>query len=571
MTTKWKAPEQTPERIAGVHKLMEEQEKVYGFSKPMVEYLYNKGIRSVEEIEDLIDISVDMERSPYELKDMEKAAKIISNHIDSNSRIIVFGDYDTDGITGTSIMVRALRNVGADVDYFINHRFIHGYGISVDAVKDMILEKGAPDLIITVDNGIVGFEGIQFAVDQGIDVVVTDHHLAKEELPNASAVVNPHRLDDTSTFKDICGATVAYKVMFALYHLRGLPFDYIYDMRDLVALGTVGDIMPLVDENRWLVTQGLDLIGRERREQFSALRRAKQGDKPFKLDGDLFGFLLSPMMNAPSRLTGSPNIGVDFFLTDDVDEMDTLAEEIVDLNEQRKALTLKQMAIAEEIVDTDSDNVIVAYHPDFHQGIIGLIAGRLTNKYNKPAIVFAPSANGVIKGSSRSIESYNIKEAFDRIADQLVSYGGHAQAAGLSVMESNFDNFKQAIVADASKLTEEELTPTAKVDVVLSPDEITAELIHEMNRFSPYGHGFEKPSFGLHPLNVDSVTFMTDGQHAKIIGDNGMNVLLFSGGEYVRELGTFSNISAIGSPSLNTFMGRTSVQFIVDGHHLVAR
>lgn len=569
--TRWKTPDSSEERTAGVLKLKEQTKDYYDLSQPMIEYLYNKGMRTLEDVQDLIDISVDLERSPFDLKDIEKAAEIISNHIDNDSHIIVFGDYDTDGITGTTIVVRALRHLQANAEYFVNHRFKHGFGISKLAVEDMIKEKGVPDLIITVDNGIVGYEGIQYAVEQGIEVVVTDHHIAEEKLPNASAVVNPVRLDDTSEFKQISGATVAYKVMLALYHHRQLPFGYIYDMRDLVALGTVGDVMPIIDENRWFVTQGLDLIGREKRPQFGALRRAKQGDKPFDLDADLFGFLLSPMMNAPSRLTGSPNICIDFFLTDSIPQMEMMAQRIVEINEERKTVTKEQMEKAEALVDVDDGNVIVAYHPEFHQGIIGLIAGRMTNKYNKPAVIFAKGPDGIYKGSSRSIETYNIKEALDRVSEHIVGHGGHAQAAGLSVREEDFVAFREALIADAEQLTAEDMSPVVHVDALLNPEDVTQQLVREINLFSPYGEGFRKPSFGLNTMVVSKVQYMTEGLHAKVIGNNGLTVLLFSGGDLVRSFGDFSVVHAVGSPSLNNFRGRTSVQFIAENNQLIGR
>lgn len=568
---KWVLEEKTAERAKGIEKLKKGQASSYGFSDAMLEYLYNRDVRTVDDIDNMTNISPDSERNPLELKDIQKAAKIISKHIDKGSHIIVFGDYDTDGVSSVSVMVRALRELGASVDYFVNNRFKHGFGINKQAIVDMIKEKGKPKLLITVDNGIVGYEGVDYAVREGIEVIVTDHHLAEKKLPRASAVVNPQRHDDTSLFKDISGAAVAYKVMLVLYLERGVDFQYVYDMKDLVGLSTVGDVMPLVDENRWFVKEGLKLIGQETRPQFVALREANQGDRPFNLDADLFGFLLSPMMNAPGRIVGKPDLAIDLFLTDDTNEMKRLAEELVEMNNSRKILASEQVDIVESIIDTEESNVIVAYHPDFHQGIIGLIAGQLTEKHNKPAIIFADGKDGVIKGSARTIKNYPIKDALDRISEHIIQHGGHDGAAGLSIKLENLEDFKKALADDSSSLTKEDMIPEVKVDALLNPEEITQELVGEMKMLEPYGEGFKAPLFGMNTMAVKDVFYMTEGKHVKLMGPNKFTVLMFNGGEQVKNMGDIKIIQAVGTPSLNTWRGVTNVQFMVHNDNLVGK
>lgn len=570
MTTHWHVPTKTPQREKEIAALQRAQQGSYGFSRPMIAYLYNQGVREVAGITKLMDVTIADEENPHDLTDIHKAVAAIVPHIKSKKPIIVFGDYDCDGVCSTSIMVRALRHLGANVDYFVNDRFKHGYGIKKSAVEAMVKEKGKPSLIITVDNGITGFEGITYAQSQGMEVVVTDHHLPSADLPRATAVVNPHRLDDASKFKDICGATVAYKTMLALYFHMEEPFDYLYGMRDLVALATVGDVMPLIKENRWFVKEGLRLIGNGTRKQFHVLQEVKQGKKPFELNADLFGFTLSPIMNAPGRLLGKPNLAIDFFLTDDVATMTDLAHQLIDLNERRKALTTEQVAIVEATV-SDTDNVLVVYHPDLHEGIIGLVAGQLKEKYGKPAIVLGQADDGTLKGSARSIGAYHLREALDRMASHLLTYGGHAMAAGLSLEEGALPAFKAAIVKDAASLTAADLQPEVNVDAVLAPHELTEELVLDMERLQPFGVGFPKPNFGLGTLEVSKVFYMTDGKHAKMVGKNGLNVLMFGGGDFVRSLGDFSIIQAVGSPSINRFRGKTDVQFMVNRGCLVGK
>lgn len=571
MTTKWILPEATKEREKGIAKLDKEQKVLHNFSRPIVEFLYNRGARTLDDIENIIDVSFERERNPLSLNDIGKASNIIEEHLDKGSKIIVMGDYDADGVASTSIMVRALRNAGGNVDYFVNDRFKHGFGINKQAVIDMMKQVGTPDLIITVDNGIVGYEGVQHALDHGVEVIITDHHLAEEKLPNASAVVNPHRLDDKTKFKDICGAAVAYKVMLVLYGNLGLNYDYIYDMRDLVAMATVADIMPLIDENRWFVEAGLQLISKGTRPQFEVLRQARQGNKPWDVNADLFGFTIGPMMNAPGRLIGVPDLAIDFFLTDDEDEMMRLAKLLVEKNDERKEITSAQVALVESIVDPTESNVIIAYHPDFKQGIVGLIAGRLSEKYSKPAIVFADGPSGTIKGSARSIPAYPIKDALDRVSEYIVQHGGHDGAAGLTIELSKLEDFKMALDTDSSHLTADDMNPEVKVDTILRPSEISKDLVTQMQKLEPFGEGFRAPLFGMSTLPVKEVQYMTNGEHAKIVGQGGLNVLNFGGGDYVRSLGHIGIIQAVGSPSLNVWNGRTSVQFIVHGNCLIGK
>ena len=569
MTKKWVVPEATDERKAGLLALTKEQESTYNFSKPMIEFLYNRGMRTLADIDEMTNITFESEEDPKTMKDIHKAVKIIQKHLDAGSKITIMGDYDADGVASTSIMVRALRNVGGNVDYFVNDRFKHGFGINKQAVIDMMAENGQPDLIITVDNGIVGYEGVDYAVNAGVEVIITDHHLAEEKLPNASAVVNPHRLDDETPFKDICGAAVAYKVSLVLYEALGLDRDYIYDMHDLVAMATVGDVMPLVGENRWFVQSGLKKIGDGLRPAFEILQ--KVGKRDWDLGADLFGFTICPMMNAPGRLLGVPDMAIDLFLTDDKDEMVRLAEELIQINKDRRTITAQQVEIAESIVDTEANNVIVVYHPDFLQGIVGLIAGRLTEKYSKPTIVFSDGEDGVIKGSARSIPAYPIKDALDRVSEYTIQHGGHDGAAGLSIELANLEEFTEALADDASALSPDDLKPEVKVDAVVKPEELSVELVKEMNKLEPYGEGFESPLFGMSTLPVKKVMFMSDGAHAKITGQNGLNVLNFGGGDQVRAMGDIKIIQAVGSPSLNVWRGRTSVQLIVHNNCLVGK
>lgn len=561
---KWVRPEENKDYKEGLARL--QQENTYHLSPKVIEFLYNRGVRDAKELEQIVDTTADRELSPYDLADIDKAVAEISRIIQEKKKIVIYGDYDCDGVCASVIAIQALRNLGADVDYYINSRFVEGYGITPLGVDNLLKKIPDAEVIITVDNGIVAFEGVAYAQEKGLEVLITDHHLAIEEIPEALAVVNPHRLDDESLFKDVCGATVIYKVMLALYWELGEDIEFISNMIDLVGMATVGDVMPLRSENRFYVNEALRLIEQNSRKQFEVLKKVKNVGV---LNEEVFGFQFVPTINAEGRLNGKPTLAMEFFLSEDENEMHSLAHELGVINDDRKDLTKLQEELGESLMAQQGSDkkVIVIFHPDFHSGIVGLVAGRLKEKYNRPVIVFTEE-NGILKGSSRSIEGFHIKDALDKVSDLILQHGGHALAAGLSIDESNLDAFSVAIneLADQT-LTAEDMVEKIMVDAVLDPADVTLELIHEIDSLRPFGQGFESPVFGLSAFDVDKVIYMGDGSHLKLVNfDTALELVMFKHADNYREMGEPTRVKALGTPKINSFRGNISIQFNVNGN-----
>lgn len=564
---RWVRPEQNEEYKKGIEAL--NQVNTQGLSQPILEFLYNRGVRTEKDLEQIVNTTEDRELSPYDMQDVEKAVVELQRIIKKKKKVVIYGDYDCDGVCATVIAVKALRNLGVEVDYYINNRFVEGYGITPLGVENMLEKVPDAEVVITVDNGIVAYEGVAYAQQKGLEVLVTDHHLAKEELPEALAVVNPHRLDDESLFKDVCGATVIYKLMLALYWELGEDIDFITDMIDLVGMATVGDVMPLRSENRYFVNEALNLIEKNTRKQFEVLKDIKNVGV---LNEEVFGFQFVPTINAVGRLHGTPTLAVEFFLTNDVSEMYQLAHELNEINDERKEITAQQEALGEELLAQKGElgKVIVVSHPDFHAGIVGLVAGRLKEKYNRPTIVFTEE-NGFLKGSSRSIEALHIKDALDEISDLIVQYGGHALAAGLTIEQSNLDAFEKALTDLAEdKLSEDDLVEKIMVDAVLSPEDISLDLIEEIDSLRPFGQEFQAPIFGLRSFEVDRVIYMgQDRNHLKLTNrDTDLELVMFKHAENYKMLGEPKSIKALGTPKINSFRGNITLQFSVTGNSL---
>lgn len=560
---KWVRQTQTQEYKDGIKAL--EQVDTYGLRKPIIEFLYNRGIRTEKDLADIMEKGADRELDPYDMKDVEQAVAILIDALEHGREIVVYGDYDADGVSATVIAVQCLRNLGMQVGYYINNRFVEGYGISPLGVDNLLKQYPDVDLILTVDNGIVAYEGVEHAKSLGLDVVITDHHLAKEEIPDAWACVNPHRLDDDSLFRDICGAAVIYKVMMALYWELGKDMSYVTNMIDLVGMATVGDVMPLKSENRFFVNEALSLIERNTRKQFEILKELK---KVGVLNEEVFGFQFVPTINAVGRLHGTPTLAVDFFLTDDEATMRIMAEELIAINDKRKEITKEQEELSEVILAQKGlQKVIVVSHPDFHEGIVGLVAGRLKEKYCRPAIVLSEH-EGKLKGSGRSIEGFHIKNALDEVDSFLEGYGGHELAAGLSMQADQLEGFEEAIIQLADNmLTDEDLIEKVNVDAVLNPDDISQEFIKQLDLMRPFGQGFAAPIFGLTTFYVDKVKYMgADETHLKLINnDHNLEVVMFKHAQDYKEAGSPDKIKALGSPKLNSFRGKVSLQFSVEG------
>lgn len=526
----------------------------------IIEILLNRGIDTYEKINDFLNLSLADLHDTRLLIDSEKACYKIIDTIKQGKEITIYGDYDVDGACSTSLLYLSLKNLNANVNFWTNNRFVEGYGLNCLGLEHMLKKYPNTSLIITCDNGIVAYEGIDKANELNVEVIVTDHHEANKILPNAYAIVNPKRKDSEYPFKELCGTGVVFKLMLLLYELLNEDLDYIYDMLDIVSIATVADVVPLLGENRILVKEGIKKVKEESRYVFESLRNITQSKN---ISSYTFGFIYGPMINALGRLNGSQIDTIEMLISDNKEVIDEKVKELFELNEKRKSLTDIQMELAESILNkkTEIPKVIIISHPDFHEGIVGLIAGRIKEKYYRPTIILSEE-NGILKGSARSIPNFHIKNVFDELNSYLLKYGGHSMAGGLTLKKENLQEFETNINALAGKmLTDEDFIPKIIIDSVLDANKIDTDLVDKLMLLEPFGEGFQKPIFGLKNFCGISHKYMND-KHFKIKGSN-ISVIGWNQADRYKELKEPLRVKAIGYPSLNTFNQVTSIQFII--------
>lgn len=460
----------------------------------------------------------------YALADIEKAAEIINEAIWAEEKIAVFGDYDVDGVTATALMYSYLKNRGARVSYIIPDRERDGYGINMSAI-DRLKNEGT-NLIVTVDNGIAALDEVRYAKSLGMKVVVTDHHLPSSELPEADAVVNPHRADDCSSFKQICGVFVAFKVVCATEGKS--PEEMLYDYGDLVALGTVADVMPLVNENRTVVREGVNLIANGNRRGLTALLHAA-GIEEYQLTASRLAFGLAPRLNAAGRM-GDAARALELLLTDDDEAAEGLASLLNSENIRRQSLEKQIFAEAVRTVEKQGykhNRIIVVSGEGWHGGVIGIVASRLADKYSRPAVVLSTN-DGIANGSARSISGFSIYDALCECSYILTKFGGHEMAAGLTLYESSIDTFRRAINEFAEK--QPKALPEIKLDCKLNPGALSVDLAEALKCMEPFGVGNPTPLFGIFDVTLQKISAVGSGKHLRLgflKGETAFNAMLF--------------------------------------------
>lgn len=565
--SKWLEPQvdiQTLQNDRNVQKL--------GLTDASLSILANRGYDTPEKVVKLMNANLNNLHHPRLLKDADKGAKEIIKAVENNTPIVVYSDYDADGVSAAAVAMILLKKLGADVNYWTNNRFKHGYGMNPEGLEDMLNEFPDTKLIITCDNGIMSHEAIDMANELGIGTVVTDHHEPGDTLPNALAVINPKRKDCTYPFDGLCGAGVIFKVMMLVYWQMGYPLEHVMDTIDIVAMATVGDVVPLIDENRVIVQEGLKRINNDDRVTFEVFREVVDADRITAHFTIAFQYV--PMINALGRLVGDPKQVVDMFLTDDREKIRKTIEEMKKINDERKAMTEEQMLIAEEIIEQKGLKSIIVVHDDsFHEGIVGLVAGRLKEKYHRPVFVFGTNEEDqtIAKGSGRGIDGFHLKETLEVLIKDgfVLGGGGHAKAAGCSVLVDKLEDFENAIVEIADKkLTEEDFIKKVQVDYFYDPEEITAETVYELQELEPFGEAFPKPVLGVSGLDVNKVFFMGEEKNHVKLRTNGPDVIMWRGAEHFASLNSPNRIKALGSPDLNVWNGKVSVQFIVQDNNL---
>ena len=473
--------------------------------------LISRGIESDADVADFLASSYDFS-DPFLLCDMEKAVAAVEEAVDYGEKITVFGDYDCDGVTSTVLLYTFLKNMGAEVDYYIPSRLNEGYGMNKASI-DKINENGTK-LIITVDNGISAIDEAEYIYSLGMKLVVTDHHQIGDRLPKAEAVVNPHRVENEISFRDFAGVGVAFKLACAVY---GDTEDMLYQFADLAALGTISDVMPLVNENRALVKAGVRLINSGSRIGVEALKKAA-GAENKKLTAMDIAFTLCPRINATGRVDDAAR-AVELLISENEEEAAFKAEQINIDNVHRQELEQNifddvMLQIAEH-PEISKNRVIVVCGKSYHMGVVGIVAAKVLEEYGKPTIILTEEA-GTAMGSARSIDGFNIYEAIAACADLLDHFGGHPKAAGLGLNIDAVNDFRRRINEYAIKEYPVMPVQSIKIDFKISPQFLTVDLVDSLSVLEPFGEANRNAVFALMNLKILSVTSMGNGKHIRI-------------------------------------------------------
>ncbi len=524
--------------------------------------------RGYNDLDSIVDFFTDTElEGPSALIDMDKAVEHIEQAIDSYDLICIYGDYDCDGITSTTILFNYLESMGANVMYYIPEREA-GYGMNIEAVEELA-EKGVK-LIITVDNGISAIEEAKKCKELGIKLVVTDHHQPGEELPDALAVVDPHRTDCPSKFKDLCGAGVALKLCAAL---DGGSYDAVFEQyADICAIGTVADIVPLNGENRTIVKRGLQYLPNTEIPGLDMMLDKLKIDRK-AIGSEHIGFRIGPVINASGRF-GSPLTAVKALTSEDPEDAESYVETMITLNTMRRSAEADIMKEIEAYIDEHPEvlwhRVLVLAGKGWHHGVIGIVASKVLDKYSKPTIIISIEENGMARGSARSVKGFNIHTCLTYCEELLIKYGGHECAGGFSLLEEKLDAFRDKIYEFAAGLEK----PAIKVitaDKLLMPDDLSIDMVKGLKVLEPTGEGNLKPVFAILGAKVTDIAGLSDNKHTKITftyGTAKAQALMFGHDPTMLCFAKGDVIDMLVNLEINVFNGRESLAIKVMDHRL---
>ncbi len=470
----------------------------------------SRGITDPYELELLLSDEL-MLCDVHELADIELAAATINESIINNEKIAIYGDYDCDGVVATAVMYKCLTGLGANIITYIPNRITEGYGMNFSAID--ILKNQGVKLIITVDNGVSSIDEIAYATSLGIKTVVTDHHLPPIELPNAVAIVDPHRADCRSSFKDICGAEVAFKLVCAIEDKA--PEQLLYDYADLLCVAVLGDIMPLVNENRCIVREGIRKIKYKPQVGVSAILSVAGIDRK-TANSSKIAFGVVPRINAAGRM-GDASDALKLLCSDNMLDAIALANAIDNHNSERQSTEKKVAELAIKAVEKNGynyNNVIVVAGENWHQGTIGIVASRICERFGKPTIVFSISGD-VAHGSGRSIEGFHLHQALSAVSSHTVAFGGHELAAGVTVKTDDIDAFRTAINEYASKL--QKARPKLNLDLKINPEALSVDMVEAMRLLEPFGTGNPKPTLAIMGVKLEKITPVGDNKHLRLL------------------------------------------------------
>ena len=547
--------------------------------KNVKKYITQTGIEK-----DPLALNMTREQIPSVLlmKDSQKFIDEIAEIVTSGKRICIIGDYDTDGVNSTSSQYRflllAIKYLNEKLDnpnpakvmYYIPHRFEDGYGITPKVIDKVLLRNPKTDVLITCDNGIVAFEAAEYAKQKGLQLIITDHHLPLDngKLPEADIIVNPNRLDDDYPFKGISGTVVVYK-LFCEFAKQYCPehLDQFLSFVDFAGISVISDVMNVTYENRVYLKETLDIFNGQSKyplrfawvAMIESLRRSKKLEADHVFTEKDFGFLFSPMLNAQSRVFG---------------EVREKAEFLISVNEKRKQISNESFARANE-TDHTGKSVIVIRDDLLGDGFIGLVAGKITEKYNRPSVVFTEGHDGVLKGSARCPEGFNLIENLEVVRDLTIKMGGHSGAAGLSSPTKNLDEFTKRLTKQFDKVIPKDFSNKIVPDLVMKPGDVNIDFLRDLNQYAPFGAGFPYPVVEVKNLLVDQVKEMGKANkgelkpHLKYLTKEGIDIVVWNAPDDLpREVESGASFSAAGTPEVNNFLGQVSIQMVCSPNNI---
>ncbi len=553
MNKKWQIYETDEDKV-------ENLKEKYKINNLLATILVNRGITSEEKIRQFLEPTRKDFYDPYLMKDMEIAVERIIKAIENQEKVIIYGDYDVDGITSTTVLKKFLKDLGLEVSYYIPNRLNEGYGLNKNAIEKIVNEGYS--LMITVDCGITGIEEIDYANSLGLEVIVTDHHEPGEVLPKAFAVVDNKRKDSTYPFRDLAGVGVVFKLCQALGMKLGLKEETYLKYLDIVCVGTISDIVPLVDENRVITKLGLLLVKQTRN---MGLRAIINSSGYSKIDSNTISFGVAPRINACGRM-GKAEEALELLLSTDIYKVNELTRKLNEHNKERQEI---EKSIYESVIEKigkehlDENRTIVVGGENWHHGVIGIVSSKITDMYFKPSILISFEEDGIGKGSGRSIPGFDLHDSLMKCQDSLEKFGGHSMAVGVTIRKEKLEEFRKEFEEVAKEEKIEEIMPVLNIDSKIDLNYVDKEMIESLKELEPFGEANKMPIFAFKNLRIDSIRALSEGKHLKLTlkQDNRIiNAIGFNMGELAEEYRIGDKIDVAGVLEINTFNGVDNLQ-----------
>ena len=553
MNKKWQIFEPDKNKI-------EEIKSKYKVNQLLATILANRNILEEEDIRLFLNPTRNDFYNPFLITDMDIAVNRIIKAIENKENITIYGDYDVDGITSITVLKSFLNDIGVETNTYIPNRLIEGYGLNKEAI-DKISKKGC-NLMITVDCGISAIEEIEYANSLGIETIITDHHEAGNEIPKAIAVIDNKRKDSKYPFRELAGVGVVFKLIQAIGIKLNLKEESYLKYLDIVCIGTISDIVPLVDENRVIAKLGLLLVAQTKN---IGLRSIINSSGYNKIDSNTISFGVAPRINACGRM-GKAEEALELFLSKDKNEVNELTNK---LNEHNRKRQETEKAIFENALEKikaehlDENKAIIVGGENWHHGVIGIVSSKITEMYFKPSILLSFEENGIGKGSGRSIPGFDLHEALMKCSDTIEKFGGHSMAVGITVKKDNLEKFKKEFEQIATQSKIDEIIPIINIDAKVDLSDIDKEMVESLKQLEPFGEANKMPVFAFKNLKIDSIRALSEGKHLKLtLKDNNyiINAIGFNIGYLANEYRIGDKIDVAGVLEINTFNGVDNLQ-----------